>query len=1689
MPNYYDENRGWVIDGMSLEDYEAQSRPLSPEELESLGLIEASTEGQAQEEANIKDQPAAERYEGIGGYMTRPDNMPYEKLGIKETWQDVANAIGVEASHIFHRRENESTYFARTRLADSLKTLYRFIAPEVAATLSLAAAGGLAGSIVPAAGTGAGAAGGAVVGAARSLRKVSQIPKLISELRKIQNSVAGGAVAGGISDAVVMRPEEDDGLLADLLPDTNLPVLNWFQSNENDSNLTKRLKAGVEGVMTGAAVGGAMSLIFNAIGKKFNKATQTSSKEQAQAQIEVAAAELDNTLTGAKLIEKVKKTMQQALEDNSDDVERYLLDSPWVDNEIKNDVLNIYEALNRGDEVIPLPDGTFSLQVRNWRDASKVDIQELQRQFTDPETGLTDGIPLMEDAVRDTWKERGLLSEGEELITTINPKDNTRSSRIKVNTKASNRIVKYYTDRWQIDNKVNVEWVEGTIKGADGNTSVTRYKGTKKNGDIHPDITIKINKNTRNPYAVLRSELEHARDIAKREVPDQSQRHFSRYDGINESEMSLRYVKKKADSRASSAKTADNISKIEDRYDFEVKSGKDLESVSNPDFDNIIIIKNKSGEVLGNMRTSNIGNDIIYVDMMNNYQTESGVGRAMIAKLAKDNPDKKIAWTAVSEGSVKSYNKFVDEYPDLVQQIEFKNEVNTIDEVHSSFYNTEKGVINEPEIYSSQQSGGSSQSLYGESQTSNRENVRISTIQNRSYQSQNRNRERESGSFFNGNGKQTVSNTLDNNQQRPVHQQSGIGETTQRPIPEQLISTGGDLNKVNQIIDNIIARDPELSGTTFRDLADDADEFYEYHKDILGDNIAAVKQAFADGDYETLERINRKALAAERVAGELKNSIIKSAAQEEDVTDLVEAVNYLAQYTGRISSAFGRGLNEQKVINKVRSFFDITTLENQGLESLRDILYTDLTSLNFTRNIRELKEEIYTKAQNYFGGAFFNQLINDPEYFKAFDKYLTQLITPDVTPEMIDKALRRLVSDTYLSDAVRTAQLTTSSKSYLKAVKRGAGYFINNLVSAPSTHLLGIISGLSNAVYYPFKKIVAGLLGGGADLKQEGIRQYQYLFGSYSTAREAFKMGKQVLATGEGTMINLSKKARGADTTDDYRMLPLSEAFESPNNFMDILFTMPCRLLGAADETISQLIYRSNIKAKAYNTAERGAEALGLQGDNKVWFIKDRFNMEFERAFNSEGRPMDLSAYAEAREGLMQAPLSGKMYDYNTESMVQIKPQSVTMNIGEGLQQLIQKRPELSFLFPFIRTPLNIMQMNLEHNFGYLIASPAQRKILISNTREGALLRAQAAMGALSFGVASSLCMSGLITGGAPLDRTTREALYKTGWRPYSIKIGNKYYSYQNKEPYYSILGFAADCFTMFQAFNPNMNIETEERITNALTNGARAFYANFIDKTGFRSSINALDEIFDIVDSNDTKRWGKFLAGRLSGAMPYSSAVRQISGLFTSTSTKPEGFTETLFNRYLNQGLGDYRRNIWGERQDLYNLIITNVSEASSNPEDEEIQRLGSLGFVPSELSPKDPTFKYDYRDFNNKYYGKSLHDLFLETQSEITLEGKTLREAIRELVLSDEYQIMPDGIDVIDKGSTNTKINNIKAIFKRYRDAAKEKVLNNFGADFINKDGRTALEEQQLIREAQEERRLNTELEQTTNDIRSFD
>ena len=1417
MSNYYDESKGWIIDGQSLEDYENANRPVTDEDLKELGIIEEPPVIEEKDE----DGNILKKLDQFSDYDTRPTGAEYEKLSPIDTAIDVGKAVGTEALHFFQTKSMETQYIERTHLAENLKYMYRY----GIGTLGL------------------GKVGAALKGlqwtgkAGKATKTIGQFlnPDLITTNNKVVKALSSGLDnigAAAVASYLYRRPEDMEGQMADIFGDIDNPIIKNLQSNPEDTEIEERLKGVVNdtiaGLVTAPILNSVLEPALKSLGKGVSKLFKKKEvTEQALNEIDVAATEIDNVLEGSNLINKVRDTILEAQKENIDDIERYILDSDWVNGKNKDNVLNIYETLVRGDEPIALSDGSFSIRVQTWRDASKVTPEELARQTNG------DGVSLMNETVKDTWKERGWLSEGEDLVKVSNPKDNSKEVKVVVNTKASNRIVKQYSDKWEIDNSIKVEWVDGKINGADGNTLATKYHGKNKNKDILPNITIQINKNAENPYAVLRSELEHARDISKREVPNQSEKHFNRYNGINESEMSLGYVKKKADSRASSTKTTDNISKIEDRYDFEVKSSKDLESVSNPDYDNVIIIKNKSGEVLGNMRTSNIGNNLIYIDMMNNYQMESGVGRAMIAKLAKDNPDKKIAWIAVSEGSVKSYNKFVEEYPDLINRIEFENKVNTdeiIDSIENNSYNSQKGVNNAEGSNQGNIGRGSKTDTSRESSTSNSQiqadmegKVPRTGDESSLYRGVS-----ESVSTVNERGK----NTVDIN----------------KPITERINNADGDLNQVDNILDETIAKDIELSGTTWQALAEDADTLYSKLKNICGDNLLAFKKAFANGDINLVNAMTRKVLAAERMVSNLAeqaNTLIK---QGKDVTDIVETIHYLSGYTSKIGSAYGRGLNEQKFSNKVRSFFSLTTLEKQGLDSLVDLLHTDLTSLNFTQSVKQLKEEMYTKIQDYFGGKLWESLIKDPAYGKAFDNYLTELIAnKNITPEAIEKALKKLVTDTQKEELQKIIKHSTDAKSLMKAmrVKQDiASYYVTNLLSSPMTQFKNFISGVTNSIYFPFKKIVGGLIDNiygqttnkasfiesGENLIEEGIKTYQYMFSYHYVLKDAWKLAGKAIQNGEGTLVSLGN--------DSYENNALEAVFHfkpwdstNPKDVFIYAFTFMSRLMGATDEFITQMNYRAITRAKAFMAAERGANALNLTGDKRAKYMQQVSDELFDKAFDVDGKALDTDAYAEARDIVLQTPLDGKYFDYKTGQKIQTKEQTVAMGVSQALQKAVADVPLLKLFFPFVRTGTNILQQNLEHNIFYGICSPSQRRLLMSNTKEGAIARSQIATGLMGFSLAYSYVMQGNITGSLPSDSQTRTALLKTGWRPYSIKIGNKWVSYQGYEPIQSILGFAADCFTITQAYDSST--DTSDNLANLAILGAKNFIFKASPSTG----------------------------------------------------------------------------------------------------------------------------------------------------------------------------------------------------------------------------------------------------------------
>ena len=1738
MASYWDDTKGWVIEGQSLEELREARKPVSEDDLSSLGIIEDNKP----QETDNSEETALGQVDKFLDYETRPTGQAYEKLNAWDTTVDVAKAIGNEALHFLQPKQLETQYVERTHLAENLKYMYRY----GIGTVGLGKIGwGLKG-----------VKGASVF--AKSARVTGTIlnPNMVKTENKIIKTLTAGLDnlgAGVVASYVLRNPEEMEGQIMDIFGETDNPIISKLQSNTNDTETQERLKGAINDTIAGIIAAPLFKMALDPLailGKKIfdNFKVKGEPDPQAVKEAEVAAEEVEKVLDGSDLITKVKETIEQAQSENVEDIERYILDSEWVNHTNKDKVLDIYDIVKNGDEPLPKTDGTFTTQVKTWKDASKVSAEDLKAQ-----TG-NDGVELMNSAVKDTWVERGWLAEGEELVTSTETKTGIT---VKPNTKATNRITKNYTDKFDIKNRVTVEWVDGKVKGSDATTYTRENTGKtdiasknnqlaiekkklqiekfeerikkaqsgekKTKGDnsklvetlekqlkiareelqkledksankfLLPDIVIQIDKNCANPYAVLRSELEHARDIAKREVPDQSKKHFNRYNGLNESEMSLEYVKKKADKRAGKETTVKNLKSLDNKYDFE-----DI-PYTNTKFDpeeqpmDIIVVKSKTGERLGHIEYDNsILPDTIFIGDMQNYRIETGVGRAAIAKLMQKYPDKKISWVSISEGSTKSYKKFCEEYPDLADKVEFSENITPkedIDDILNNIYNSEKGVIDEDKIQSSQQSRGSREDIQrakGESKSDGnlpREQFTDGTTQ------------REYNLSSNINNEPTSQNSIDSNKQKSFNKQSGTRSTTEQPITERINQAGNNLEEVSKVVEEKLANDVPLSGTNWTDLTNDTDKFLKILEEKGITDLTEIKRAFNNGDIDYVNAMTRKALAAEKIIGDLREQAAAMIAKGEDVSEIAETCFYLSNYVKGLGSGAGRTLNEQKVIKKARKFFELTTLEKQGLQSLTDLLSTDLSSLNFTQPLKQLKEEAYTKIQTYFGGNFFNALMTDPALAKAFDEQLTKLLTKkDFKPETIQKALEGLVKKTVKDEFIKGLKGSVNDTVFMKfCSKLGIdnkflpSMYVTNLLSSPITQFKNIVSGVSNSLYFPFKKMVAGLLGGGQDLAKEGMMTYHFMLGSTQILKESFQMAKQAFKTGEGILINMGKDTPEANSQLEnlFTFKPIDS--ESAKDKFFNVYTVMCRLMGATDEFITQMNYRAIQKAKAFLQAEKGADTLGLKGDVRVKYLEEQTDNLFKQSFDVNGKPLDVESYAEARDIVLQTPLDGKFYDYSLGEKVQIKNQSVTMGLSQALNEAIAKMPMLKLLYPFVRTGANIMQQNLEHNILYGICSPSQQKLLLSQTREGAIARSQLATGLMSFSVASAFVMQGGITGSLPPDKETQQALLKTGWQPYSIRVGNKWVSYQGYEPIQSILGFTADSIAMLQAWDTTN--DTTDNLAQFMMLGVRNFVNNFLDKATFRNSTEQLNQIFEIIDSDDPDKWGKAGAKQVKGLLPLSSLGNFVGSITNPEQTKPTGFYENLVNKYFFTGaLGDYRRNVFGERQDMYQLFVNRGIEADDSIENQELQRLAELGWSPSELSNKDSTFKYDYRDFKNPNNKRSLHDLFLETQSTITLEGKTLREALAELFESDDYQIMLDGIEVEDLGTTNTRINHIKAIFKRYREAAKEEVIREYGEDYTNKNGNTAAEEQQMIREAQEEKLLEAEVESDIENIRSF-
>ena len=382
--------------------------------------------------------------------------------------------------------------------------------------------------------------------------------------------------------------------------------------------------------------------------------------------------------------------------------------------------------------------------------------------------------------------------------------------------------------------------------------------------------------------------------------------------------------------------------------------------------------------------------------------------------------------------------------------------------------------------------------------------------------------------------------------------------------------------------------------------------------------------------------------------------------------------------------------------------------------------------------------------------------------------------------------------------------------------------------------------------------------------------------------------------------------------------------------------------------------------------------------------------------------------------------------------------------ISQGISKFKEKVPLFNFIVPFIRTPTNILKFSLGRTgVGALSELAFRRKQLMeqvtsSDPRVRAEVKGRLAVATATSGAFFTYMMSNaeIITGRGPDDKARNEAWQQSGKRPYSIKMGNTWVSYQKLDPLATIMGLVAD-FVHADDYNDF----DEGKVQEFMATFALAFVNNVTNKSyvkGLDSLVQAFRDPVANIGKIGTNVAGGFVPTLFSQSMGVADErILRESRTLLDAMLKKVPIAE--------QGV-PAKRNFLGEAVTLENKVggfgIINpfyMSTESDDIVDQEITRL-QHGF--HRVTPKLHG-ALDLREHSEN--GRQAYDRLLEIQSEAKINGLTQRQALRRLMKSKGYKNLPEESDS-DIGMKSPRVNQINKIIRKYRIFSRNQLLKEF-------------------------------------------
>lgn len=405
--------------------------------------------------------------------------------------------------------------------------------------------------------------------------------------------------------------------------------------------------------------------------------------------------------------------------------------------------------------------------------------------------------------------------------------------------------------------------------------------------------------------------------------------------------------------------------------------------------------------------------------------------------------------------------------------------------------------------------------------------------------------------------------------------------------------------------------------------------------------------------------------------------------------------------------------------------------------------------------------------------------------------------------------------------------------------------------------------------------------------------------------------------------------------------------------------------------------------------------------------------------------------------------------------------------LGQSVQRATAKQPLLRFVVPFVRTPANIFKFTFERTPLAPLSQRVRDDIAAGGVRRSAALT-KIGMGTSVMAIGADMASNGTITGAGPADPGVKAALRRTGWQPYSIKLGDTYYSYSRFEPLATVLGMSADLAEILGNYEA-YDIDAQQQVDSLVTAMAIAAGNQVVGKTFLRGFADLAEAL------SDPGRYGEGFINRFAGSF-VPAGVAAVEKAIDPATSEVFNLRDQIKSRI--PGLSadvPSRRNIWGEEikafypnekalagataerlMSLFNPVY--YSAAKDAPIDRWMLANGFEIDMPQKAQSFDGV-RIDLRD-----YPKAYERLVILRGQDITLTkyaGQTMKQFFDDLANEEDPYGRHIGFFMGIGNSFDDQQNFINQVVRDYNEAAKEQVLEEFPdlVDAIAAERRKAL------------------------------